>query len=86
MDKRTSHYSSMIMSGQMTREEALRELERPLYEKDDLEKDISYILGQLGMSRKEFDEIMKQPPNSHDNFRKSFFNKMVHAVLKLRKY
>ena len=86
VDKRTSHYSSMIISGQMTREEALKELERPLYEKDDLEKDISYILGQLGMSRKEFDDIMRRPPNSHDNFKKSLFNKLIHAILKLRKY
>ncbi|RGT72486.1 N-acetyl sugar amidotransferase [Ruminococcus sp. AF18-22] len=86
VDKRTSHYSSMILSGQMTREKALEELERPLYKEGELEQDITYILTELGMSREEFDKIMSETPNSHDNFKKSLFNKLIHLILKFRKY
>lgn len=86
VDKRKSHYSSMILSKQITREEALRRLEEPLYNDEDLEKDISYILEQLGMTRTEFEQIMEEPPRSHDDFKKSSFNKMIHFILKFRKY
>lgn len=86
VDKRKSHYSSMILSGQMTRDQALKKIEEPLYNKDDLEKDISYILNYLGLTRDEFNQIMKEKPRSHDEFKKSAFNQLVHFILKFRKY
>ena len=86
VDKRKSHYSSMILTGQMTREEALDKLKEPLYKAEDLEKDITFIIQKLGLSREEFDLLIKQPPRSHDCFKKSFFNKMVHFILKFRRY
>lgn len=86
VDKRKSHYSSMILSGQIMREEALERLKEPLYDQIELEKDIAYILEQIGMKRDEFDQIMKEPPRSHDDFKKSSFNKMIHFLLKFRKY
>ena len=42
-DKRRPHFSSLIASGQMVREEALAKLEQPLYEPDQLQQDISYF-------------------------------------------
>lgn len=86
VDKRKSHYSSMILTGQMTREEALKKLEEPLYTEENLEKDIEYIIQKLGMTRDEFDSLMKQEPRNHDCFKKSSFNKIVHFILKFRKY
>ena len=76
----------MILSGQMTREQALKKLQEPLYNKEDLEKDLSYILNYLGLSRTEFNQIMMEKPRSHDEFRKSVFNQLVHFILKFRKY
>lgn len=46
-DKRTSHLSSMIVSGQMTREQALKELEEPLYDEKMMDGYISIIKGRL---------------------------------------
>ena len=86
VDKIKSHYSSMILTGQMTREEALKKLEEPLYTEENLEKDIEYIIQKLGMTRDEFDSLMKQEPRNHDCFKKSSFNKIVHFILKFRKY
>ncbi|MBO6633380.1 MAG: N-acetyl sugar amidotransferase [Rhizobiaceae bacterium] len=67
-DKRLPHYSSLIASGQMTREEALERLEQPLYEPRELEADITYFCKKLRISRAEFDEIMKAPNHHHTDF------------------
>ncbi len=61
-DKRRAHLSSLIVSGQTTRDQALAELERPLYDPVQLEEDREFVLKKLGLEREEFDQIM-QPPN-----------------------
>lgn len=86
VDKRTSHYSSLIVSGQITREEALKRMEAPLYLPEQLEEDKRYILNYLKMSDEEFEKIMLQEPKSHDLYKKSKINQMIHMLLKLRKY
>ena len=58
VDKRKSHYSSMIVSGQMTRDEALIKLKTLLYEEDELRNDLSVFLGKLGIDNLEFESIM----------------------------
>lgn len=67
-DKRRPHYSSLIVSGQMTREAALRALEEPLYDPKELEVDINYFCKKLRISRDEFDEIMQRPNRHHAEF------------------
>lgn len=86
VDKRKSHYSSMIISGQMTREEALKRLEEPLYTPNELRIDLDFVLSRIGMSANEFNEIMMSVP-SHDHLEYpiSFINKTVKTLLALRK-
>jgi hypothetical protein len=68
-DKRKGHYSSLILAGQMTREEALRELQKPLYpDIRRLEQDIEYVRRKLEFSHAEWNDIMKAPPVSHDKY------------------
>jgi asparagine synthase (glutamine-hydrolysing) len=67
-DKRRPHLSSLIVSNQMTREEALETLERPLYQPEDLENDIEFLTKKLRISRAEFDELMAVPPRHHTEF------------------
>lgn len=86
VDKRTSHYSSLIISGQMSREEALKRMQEPLYLPEQFEEDKRYILKYLKMTEKEFDRIMKQKPKSHDMYKQSKANRLIHALLRLRKY
>lgn len=69
VDKRTSHLSSMIVSGQMTREEAMAEYLEPLYEEEVMKKYIAYIKKQLCISDDEFDAIMKAPTHQHTDYR-----------------
>lgn len=68
VDKRTSHLSSLIISGQMSRDEALEELKKPVYDKEVMEKDLNEVLAKLGMSRKEFDDIMAAPNHQHTDY------------------
>jgi len=60
-DKRKAHLSSMILAGQITREEALKELEKPAYDLSKLDEDMEYLSKKLGLSVNEFKEIMSQP-------------------------
>lgn len=59
-DKRRAHLSSLIVSGQMTREDALRELELPSYPFDKLREDKEFVAKKLGISVEKFDQILAQ--------------------------
>jgi len=60
-DKRKGHLSSLVCSGEMTREEALQELEKPPYPLDMQEADRVYVIKKLGLTEDEFERIMKLP-------------------------
>mgnify|MGYP003312073144 CR=1 FL=1 len=76
-DKRHSHLSSLIVSGQMTREEAMAELAKPIYDKEGMNQDIDYVLSKLGMSRDEFDAIVASPGKLHGDYKTSGVYKWV---------
>ena len=80
-DKRRPHFSSLIASGQMVREEALAKLEQPLYEPDQLQQDISYFCKKLRISRSQFDEFLQEPNRSHLDFPNWNFRYKVLKVL-----
>ena len=82
VDKRTSHYSSMILSGQMTREEAIELLKEPIYEDGLMSEYISVIKEKLGISEKEFEKMMGSPPKKHTDFKIDKKQLLVHKVLK----
>jgi N-acetyl sugar amidotransferase len=60
-DKRKAHYSSMIVSKQMTRAEAIDKLNEPLYDPMELENDIVYFCKKLDISRADLDTYLKMP-------------------------
>lgn len=67
-DKRLPHLSSLIVSGQMTREEALVKLAEPLYDADELEIDIAYFCKKLRITRSHFEELLSAPVHKYDDF------------------
>lgn len=67
-DKRKPHLSSLILSGEMTREQALAELEKPLYDEELLKSDLEFILDKLELSPLEWEEIMQTPPRSYQEY------------------
>jgi len=68
IDKRKAHLSTLICSGQITKEAALKELEIPLYSEQDLAQDKEYVLKKLGLLDSEFQSIMSAPRKSHSEF------------------
>lgn len=68
IDKRTMHFSSMILSGQMTRDEALAELAKPLYDAVELADDMGYVAKKLGISAEQLDALVKEPSRSYQEF------------------
>jgi len=67
-DKRRPHFSSMIVSGQMTREEARAGLAERLYDPTDLDSDIHYFCKKLRISRAEFGDLMAAPIHHYSEF------------------
>ena len=86
-DKRKSHFSSMIVSGQMTRTKALEELSKDPYLSNELkENDLNFIADYLGMTRKEFDDLLALPAKEHQDYPVSIINKFSGIARKFRKY
>ena len=66
-DKRRGHLSSLICSGEITRQEALAELAKPTYPPALQESDREYVVKKLGLIDDEFQAIMDLPRKTiHD--------------------
>ena len=68
IDKRRAHLSSLINAGQMSREDALKELALPPYPLEQQEMDQSFVTRKLGFSQEEFEEYLHTPPRSHFDY------------------
>lgn len=65
VDKRKAHLSNLICSGQMTKEEALEELKKPIYDPKMYQVDREFVLKKLGMTDEEFDQYIRTPKVEH---------------------
>lgn len=68
IDKRKAHLSTLICSGQKTRDEALQELKSPIYDPEQMAEDREYVLKKLGLSDEAFEDIMRAPRKEHDDY------------------
>jgi len=68
IDKRKMHYSNLVRSGGMTREEAFEEMRKPPYDPEVYVKDREYVLSKLRISSEYFDHLMSLPPRRHDEY------------------
>lgn len=67
-DKRKSHLSSRICSGELTREFAFNELNKPTYDPALQEQDCEYIAKKLGLTTAQYNAIMAAPPRRFEDF------------------
>lgn len=68
-DTRKVQYSSLILTGQMTRDDALEKLKSPAYNPDTIKDDFEYIATKLGISVDELQEYMDQPNRKNSEFK-----------------
>lgn len=84
IDKRKAHFSSLIYTGQMTRDEALTEMTKPVAPDDVLAEDREYVIKKLGLSEKEFEEIMNLPCKTFLSYKTEYF--LMERVKKYRRF
>lgn len=58
-DIRKAHFSSLILTNQMTREDALARIAKPAYDEETIAQDFEYVANKLGVSVDELTAIMK---------------------------
>lgn len=67
-DKRRPHLSSLIASGEITRDQALELLREPLYDGEELRRDRQYLCRKLRISDAEFEGLMSRPTHHSTDF------------------
>ncbi|NML06235.1 N-acetyl sugar amidotransferase [Sphingomonas sp. G-3-2-10] len=67
-DKRKMHLSSLISTGEITRDQARAKLQQPTYDEALQEEDNDFVAKKLGFTRAELDAIMAAPPAHFEDF------------------
>ncbi|MDC1455976.1 N-acetyl sugar amidotransferase [Flavobacteriaceae bacterium] len=68
-DTRKVQYSSLILTGQMTREEALEKLSEPGYDPKTIGQDFEYVATKLGITVKELQSYMDAPNKTYKDYK-----------------
>ena len=68
-DTRKVQYSSLILTNQMTRVEALEKLKSPAYDPATIHKDFEYIATKLGISKEELQSYMDAPNKTYKDYK-----------------
>jgi N-acetyl sugar amidotransferase len=69
VDKRRVHLSALICSGQLTRSEAMRQLQGIAYASEQaLQEDRQYFLKKMGWTSAQLDEYVARPEKSHASY------------------
>jgi N-acetyl sugar amidotransferase len=68
-DTRKVQFSSLILTGQMTREDALKELEKPAYNLETIDQDFDFIANKLGISKDELNSYLEMPKRTFKDYK-----------------
>jgi len=84
-DTRKVQYSSLILTGQITRAEALEKLTKPAYNEESITQDFEYIATKLGITVEELKTYMDAPNKTYKDYRsqESIYllgSKVMHAI------
>lgn len=81
-DKRKAHLSTLICSEQITRDQALAEMEKPPYDKNLLQQDIQFVLTKLRISEAELQSVIMNPPKHAKEYPSHYF--LFHSMQKYK--
>lgn len=68
-DTRRVQYSSLILTNQMTRDEALQKLSRSPYDEENIAQDFEYVATKLGISVEELQGYLDGPNKSYKDYK-----------------
>jgi N-acetyl sugar amidotransferase len=86
-DKRLAHLSSLVVTGQMTRDAALDKFRKETLPTEEIEADKDYMARKLGIGRDEFEALMRVPnvPHSHYHTTPVWLKQGMRAMMRLRR-
>jgi putative aminotransferase len=67
--KRRAHFSSLIMTGEMTRDAALARISSPEMSEHFLSQEFDYVANKLGISREQLQEIYSAPNKTYRKYK-----------------
>lgn len=70
-DKRRAHFSSLILTRQLTRGEALERIAKPAYDTETIAQDFEYVAGKLDISAADLRRIMDGENKSYRDYANS---------------
>jgi N-acetyl sugar amidotransferase len=68
-DTRKVQYSSLILTGQMTRNEALERLKEPAYDPENIKHEFEYVANKLGISTDELKGYFDMPRKTYKDYK-----------------
>jgi len=68
-DTRKVQFSSLILTGQMTRGDALEKLKDPAYDPEMIEHDFEYVATKLGISVNDLQKLMDLPKQTYKDYK-----------------
>lgn len=68
-DTRKVQYSSLILTGQMTREEALENLKSPAYDPETIMQDFEFVANKLGITVDQLQTYMDMPKKTYKDYK-----------------
>ena len=68
-EKRRAHFSSLIMTGQMSRDEALDRITRPEMDEHFLKQEFEYVAHKLGLTVDELQQLFDAPKKTYRDYR-----------------
>lgn len=72
-EKRRAHFSSLIMTGQMTRDEALERIARPEMDEQFLKTEFEFVANKLGLSVDELQAIFEGENKTYNDYKNKRF-------------
>lgn len=68
-DKHRAHFSSLILTKQMTRQKALELISQPAYDQETISQDFEYIAKKLDITVEELQQIMEGPNKTYRDYK-----------------
>lgn len=68
-EKRRAHFSSLIMTGQMTRAEALDRISRPEMDEHFLQQEFEFVAHKLGLTVPELQQLFELPKKTYRDYK-----------------
>lgn len=71
-DKRRAHFSSLILTKQMTRDEALERISKPEIDAETMEHDKNFVCSKLGITREELQSIFEGENKTFKDYKNKY--------------